>query len=160
MKSLAEYDPIFAQWNAGFREPIRWITRVFSWGYPHPVSVQLVMLVGGPGGPAWLKDYDPRYQPHLTCSTCPYWGVDKYGQNNCASPENIELYDCPQYMGHSPQAVAPNHCALILGRNARMVRRYRIMAKRERIYALQDRYDFCLCGSGRKFVFCCGGAGL
>lgn len=135
--SIVLYDPIFAAWQTGDHSGARFVSKEFFWGDSVQVSVALTMLQGFGGGPTWFSEHNPRYQPDLTCSTCPHWGVSKYGTNYCAHPFYIDTVGCPQSNGsghhRKNKAWANNNCPMLGKRDWRNRRRFRVEVKAERL---------------------------
>lgn len=139
-RALVPYDPFFAAWQGGDHSGARFERQTFRWGAPYEVSVTLTMLRGYGGGPTWFADYNPRYQPQLTCTTCPFWGVSEGGGNYCAHPFYLEVVGCPQTNGNpindtrrKNKASAASSCPMVGKRDWRMRRRFRVSVKCSRL---------------------------
>ncbi len=119
--------------------PAQMEVRSFRWGAEikirdgvivegHPgVETKLLMPFAHGNPPQASNDGEARA---VSCHGCPYLGVTKYGEANCAHPINLEYYKCPQHMGSLHNALLPHYaCTARELATPRQMRIFRIKHK-------------------------------
>lgn len=114
--------------------------RKFSWGggieilgnevhFWHEGSkIELLLPNVGKSGPDVVGQW-------ASCAGCPNFGVDSKGSRYCASPEWIEIYECPQWLGSFQRFQhVTQRCPMLGLKDRRMMRLYRVLKKAEAIF--------------------------